>query len=123
MELFKEYLLRIENLEQRARMEAILTWISEKFPALEAKVAWNQPMFTDHGTFIIGFSVSTHHIAVSPEKVSIDHFSAAIKEAGYGHSSNLFRIKWSDPIPFSLLEQMICHNRKDKSDCTTFWRT
>lgn len=122
METFKEYLLSITDLEQRARMEKILNWVSEKFPILEPRVAWNQPMFTDHGTFIIGFSVSKQHIAISPEKVSIDHFSAAIKEVGYGHSSNLFRIKWSEPIHFSLLEQIIAFNMEDKSGCSTFWR-
>lgn len=122
MELFKEYLGTIENLDQRARMEEILNWISENFPALEPKVAWNQPMFTDHGTFIIGFSVSKQHIAVSPENFTIDHFSAAIKEVGYGHSSNLFRIKWSEPIHFSLLEKMILFNMEDKSDYSAFWR-
>lgn len=122
MVIFKEYLSGITNLEQRARMEELLNWVSEQLPVLEPRVAWNQPMFTDHGTFIMGFSVSKQHIAVSPEKVGIDHFSAAIKEAGYGHSSNLFRIKWSEPIPFSLLEKMIAFNRKDKADCSTFWR-
>lgn len=122
MDIFKEYLGGITHLEERARMEEILNWVSEKFSVLEPRVAWNQPMFTDHGTFIIGFSVSKQHVAVSPEKVSIDHFSAAIKEAGYGHSSNLFRIKWSQPIPFLLLEKMIAFNIEDKSDCSTFWR-
>lgn len=106
MEIFKEYLWGIANLEQRARMEEILNWVLNKFPVLEPRVAWNQPMFTDHGIFIMEFSVSKQHIAVSPEKVSIDLFSAAIKEAGYGHSSNLFRIKWNSPIPFSLLEKI-----------------
>lgn len=122
MEVFKEYLSSIAILEQRTRMEEILNWISENFPALEPRVAWNQPMFTDHGTFIIGFSVSKQHIAISPEKVGIDQFSTAITEAGYGHSSNLFRIKWNEPIHFSLLEKMIAFNREDKSDCSTFWR-
>lgn len=122
MEIFKEYLLSIADLEQRARMEEILNWVSEKFPILEPRVAWNQPMFTDHGTFIIGFSMSKQHISISPEKFGIDHFSVAIKEAGYGHSSNLFRIKWSEPIHFSLLEKMIALNMEDKSECSTFWR-
>lgn len=122
MEIFKEYLWSIADLNQRTRIEEILNWVSEKFPVLEPRVAWNQPMFTDHDTFIIGFSVSKQHIAISPEKVSIDHFSATIKKSGYGHSSNLFRIKWSEPIPFSLLEKMIAFNIEDKSDCTTFWR-
>jgi uncharacterized protein YdhG (YjbR/CyaY superfamily) len=31
-------------------------------------------MFTDHGIFIIGFSVAKHHLAVSPESTGINHF-------------------------------------------------
>ena len=31
-------------------------------------------MFTDHGTFIIGFSIAKHHLAVAPERVVIQHF-------------------------------------------------
>lgn len=122
MKIFQAYLSGIHNLEQRARMEEILNWVSEKFPVLEPKVAWNQPMFTDHGTYIIGFSVSKQHISISPEKFGINHFSASILEAGYGHSSNLFRIKWCDPIHFSLLEEMIAFTIEDKADCSTFWR-
>lgn len=122
MEVFNEYLLWIENLEQRNRMEEIFDWIAHKFPNLEQRYAWNQPMFTDHGTFIIGFSISKQHIAVSPEKFGIDHFSERIKEAGYVHSSNLFRIKWKDAIPFDLLEQIISFNIEDKANYSTFWR-
>lgn len=121
MEVFESYLLKITNMEQRARMDEILNWVSEKFPGLEAKVAWNQPMFTDHGTFIIGFSVSKQHISISPEKYGIDHFSAAIIEAGYGHSSNLFRIKWGDEVDFLLLGEMIAFAMERKLDCSGFW--
>lgn len=68
MEKFKDYLTNIENEEHRDRMEEVLTYIKEKFPNLQTKLAWNQPMFTDHGTFIIGFSVSKKHIALAPKK-------------------------------------------------------
>lgn len=44
MEIFKEFLCGIADLEQRIRMEEILNWVSEKFPVLEPRVAWNQPI-------------------------------------------------------------------------------
>ena len=40
---------------------------AEKFPQLKEENKWNQPMFNDHGTFIIGFSIAKGHIAVAPE--------------------------------------------------------
>lgn len=68
MEVFEEYLTRIDNPQHRARLEEIMGWITKTFPNLMPKIAWNQPMFTDHGTFIIGFSVAKHHLAVAPER-------------------------------------------------------
>jgi hypothetical protein len=79
-------------------------------------------MFTDHDTFIIGFSVSKRHLAVAPERAGIQHFSNAITRAGYDHSSQLVRIKWDSPVSFSLLENLIEFNVRDKADCSAFWR-
>lgn len=122
MEEFAEYLARIDDLQHRDRMEEVLTWVHENFPALLAKIAWNQPMFTDHGTFIIGFSVSKLHLAVAPEQMTINHFSGDIVEAGYDHTKQLMRIKWDDPVDYSLLERIIAFNVTEKADCSTFWR-
>ncbi|SEM70766.1 iron chaperone [Lihuaxuella thermophila] len=122
MEVFAEYLARIDNPQHRARTEEVLTWVTKKFPYLKPKIAWNQPMFTDHGTFIIGFSVAKHHLAVAPETAAIHHFSEEIVQAGYDHTKNLVRIPWDRPVDFSLLEKMIEFNILDKADCPTFWR-
>lgn len=122
MEVFAEYLARIDNPQHRARMEEILGWVSKRFPNLVPRIAWNQPMFTDHGTFIIGFSVAKHHLAVAPERAGINHFSDEIVQAGYDHSLELVRIKWDSPVDFSLLEKMIKFNILDKADYSTFWR-
>lgn len=122
METFAEYLASIDNPEHKERTEEVLKWITEKFPSLKPKIAWNQPMFTDHETFIIGFSVSKQHLAVAPEKVVINQFSEEIVQAGYEHTNQLIRMKWKQPTDFSLLERIIEFNIKDKADCTTFWR-
>ncbi|WFR59034.1 iron chaperone [Anaerocolumna sp. AGMB13025] len=122
MEVFEEYLSRIDNLAKRARMEEVFNWIMDKYPKLSPKIAWNQPMFTDHGTFIIGFSISKHHMAVAPEKVWIEQFTDLIKQSGYEHTKELVRIPWSSTVEYSLLESMIDFNIADKADCTTFWR-
>ena len=79
-------------------------------------------MFTDHGTFIIGFSVAKQHLAVAPESAGINHFSDEIVQAGYDHTKQLVRIQWDSPVDFSLLEKMIEFNILDKADCSTFWR-
>ena len=122
MEVFVEYLERIDNLQHRARVEEVLAWVTKKFPNLIPKIAWNQPMFTDHGTYIIGFSVAKHHLAVAPEMAGIIHFSDEIVQAGYDHTKQLVRIQWDSPVDFILLEKMIEFNILDKADCSTFWR-
>lgn len=122
MEVFTEFLEKIDNQQHRARTEEVLGWVAKKYPELQPKIAWNQPMFTDHDTFIIGFSVAKQHLAVAPEKAGINQFSDDIIQAGYDHTKELMRIKWDKPVNFSLLEKMIEFNILDKADCSTFWR-
>lgn len=122
LEVFAQYLERINNHEHRARTEEVLAWVSRTFPQLVPKIAWNQPMFTDHGTFIIGFSVAKHHLAVAPERAGIMRFADDIVQAGYEHTKELVRIRWDRPVHYSLLEKMIEFNILDKADCSTFWR-
>ncbi|WP_163538475.1 iron chaperone [Gracilibacillus sp. YIM 98692] len=122
MEVFADYLANIDNPQHRARTEEVLAWVTEKFPNLVPAIKWNQPMFTDHGTFIIGFSIAKHHLAAAPERAGIIHFSDEIVQAGYDHSKMLVRFPWDRPVDFSLLEKMIEFNISDKEDCSTFWR-
>jgi len=122
MEVFAEYLAKIDNPVHRAGTEEVLAWVLEQFPTLTPKIAWNQPMFTDHGTYIIGFSVAKAHLAVAPEKAGMEHFGDAIQQAGLDHTKLLIRMKWSNPVDFTLLKQLIEFNIADKANCTTFWR-
>jgi uncharacterized protein YdhG (YjbR/CyaY superfamily) len=122
MDVFEEYLAQIGDPLHRARMEEVLEWVSEKFPDLVPKMAWNQPMFTDHGTFIIGFSVSRKHWAVAPERAGMIHVEEDLTRGGYDHTKLLVRFPWDRPVDFALLEKMIEFNRLDKADCATFWR-
>lgn len=122
MRAFAQYLASIDHPQHRDRMEEVLNWVASKFPNLEPAVKWNQPMYTDHGTFIIGFSVSKQHASVSPEAAGIARFADEIVKAGYDHTANLFRIPWNKSVDYSLLERIIEFNKEDKADCTTFWR-
>lgn len=122
MDVFAEFLAKIDDPIHRERMEEIFEWITNKYPNLEKVIKWNQPMFTDHGTFIIGFSVSKKHIAVAPESVTITHVEDDIVKAGYDYTKEIIRIRWNKPVDYHLLEKMIDFNIKDKANCTTFWR-
>lgn len=119
---FQVFLDNIGELEKRERLKDILNNIKERFPQLKEEIRWNQPMFSDHGTFIIGFSVAKEHIAVAPEAVVISLFEREIEEAGYSHTQGLFRIKWTDSVDFNLIYKMVEYNIEDKKDMTKFWR-
>lgn len=122
MDTFEEYLATIHNPVHRAQTEEVLAWVMETFPNLMPKIAWNQPMFTDHDTYIIGFSVAAKHLAVAPEKAGMDRFAEEITQAGHDHTALLIRYKWNRPMDFELLQKLIEFNIEDKADCTTFWR-
>jgi uncharacterized protein YdhG (YjbR/CyaY superfamily) len=120
---FEQFTAGISDQAVQDRVREILKWVLSAFPELDTRIAWNQPIFTHHGTFIIGFSVSKKHLAVAPEHAGIVEFSQRIEQSGYEHTKELIRIKWSDDVDFNLLEQMIRFNIGDKATCGTFWRT
>ncbi len=122
MEAFASFLAAIDNQEHRKKIEEVFSWIHKTFPNLVPKIAWNQPMFTDHGTFIIGFSVAKHHFAVSPDVTAMKLFSEDVAKAGYTQTKNLFRIKWEMEVDHALLERIIQFNIDDKKECKTFWK-
>lgn len=103
-------------------MEDIFNWIVDTFPNLEVRIAWNQPMFTHKGTFIIGFSAAKNHISVAPEEVTIEKFKDQIIGAGYSHTKGLFRIPWNSEVDYKLLQDLIQFNIQDKAGYTKFWR-
>lgn len=122
MNTFDEFLETIENSNHRSRTEEILKWITKKYPELNQEIKWKQPMFTDHNTYIIGFSVSKKHLAVDPEQAGINQFLDEIVQAGYDHTKEIIRIPWTSEIDYSLIEKLINFNITDKAECTTFWR-
>ncbi|MBM7551552.1 iron chaperone [Thalassobacillus pellis] len=122
MEVFETYLAGIDDPDHRDRTKEILAWVINEFPNLEPEIKWNTPMFSDHGTFIIGFSTAKHHLSVSPEEAGIAQFADDIKQAGYSSTKGLFRILWKEPVNYELLKKMIEFNREDKAEYTKFWR-
>jgi len=119
---FETYLNKIEDPSQQARVREVLNWVQTAFPQLEQRFAWNQPMFTDHGTFIIGFSVAKAHMAFAPEGAAMTEFADQIAADNYNSGKKFGRIKWTQPVDYDLLKRIIAFNLADKADCTTFWR-
>ncbi|WP_225723605.1 MULTISPECIES: iron chaperone [Corynebacterium] len=121
-EFFSPVLEKISTAEHRQQALELLHWIHSTFPDLGVCIAWNQPMFTDHGRYIIGFSYAAKHLSVAPEQVGIAKFEEALKELGVSYTANLFRVPWGAEPPYDLLRRMIEFNIEDKKSATGFWR-
>ncbi len=118
----KQFVEKIEVPEHRERVREVLNFIKEEFPQLKEEYKWSQPMFSDHGTFIIGFSVAKGHMAVTPEFDGIIHFADRIDQAKYSRTDMIFRIKWSDDVDYDLLRDIVEFKIEDKKDYDRFWR-
>ena len=122
MDTFDDYLDQIEDFEHRARFAEVMAWMNSNYPKLGQRIAWNQPMYIDHGTFIISFNAYKHHMTVAPEVAGIKHFEEEIAKAGYKHTTMLIQIPWDKPVNYELMSKLIDFNIQDKADVQTFWR-
>ena len=117
-----EYLETIPNDDNRARMVDVLVWVGLTYPELELRIAWNQPMFTHHGTYIIGFSAASKHMAMAPERATMIRFEPVMRERGTDFGTMLVRQPWNKPFDYELLDAFIQHQLAEKQDITSFWR-
>ena len=117
-----EYLETIPNDRNRARMVDVLVWVGLTYPELELRIAWNQPMFTHHGTYIIGFSATSKHMAMAPERATMIRFEPVMRERGTDFSKMFVRQPWNKPFDYELLGAFIQHQLAEKQDITSFWR-
>ena len=115
-----EYLVTIPDDDNRARMVEVLDWVAQHYPELELRIAWNQPMFTHHGTYIVGFSAASKHMATAPERATMIRFEPIMRERGTDFGTMLA----CQPRRFAyeLLDAFIRHQLTDKRDVTSFRR-
>ncbi|MDZ7834654.1 MAG: DUF1801 domain-containing protein [Alkalibacterium sp.] len=110
METFEDYLQTIADDEMKLKLADIYKHVEGGFPDLGKRIAWNQPMYTDHGTFIIAFSAAKNHISVAPEKVALRQFKEQIEDSGYELLKETFKIKRTQPVNYELIDKLIAFN-------------
>lgn len=116
------YLETIPDDDYRAHMADVLVWVGLTFPELELRIAWNQPMFTHHGTYIVGFSAASRHMAMAPERATMIRFEPVMRERGTDFGNMFARRPWNKPFDYELLDAFIQHQLAEKQDVTSFWR-
>ena len=117
-----EYLKTIPNDDNRSRMVEVLNWVAKRYPELELRIAWNQAMFIHHGTYIIGFSAASKHMAVAPERATMIRFEPVMRERGTDFDTMFARQAWNKPFDYELLDAFIQDQLTDKRDVTSFSR-
>ena len=122
MTTLDEFLATIPDDDNRERMVDVLVWVGLTYPELKLRIAWNQPMFTHHGTYIIGFSAASKHMAVAPERATMIRFEPIMRERGTDFGEMFARQPWSKPFDYELLDAFIQHQLAEKQDITSFWR-
>lgn len=116
-----EYLETILNDDNRAQMVDVLVWVGLTYPELELRIAWNQPMFTHHGMYIIGFSAASKHMAMAPERATMIRFEPVMRERGTDFGKMFARQPWNKSFDYELLDAFIQHQLAEKQDITSFW--
>ena len=106
----------------RVRMADVLVWVGLTCPELELRIASNQPMFTHHGTYIIGFSAASKHMAMAPERATMIRFEPFMRERGTDFGKMFARQPWHKPFDYELLDAFIEHQLAEKQDVASFWR-
>ncbi len=122
MEEFKDFIEGIEDTKHRERFLEVIGWVDTHYPHLKKEMKWNEPCYTDHGTFIISFNIAKQHISFCPENKALKVFEEEIKERGYSYGMMIVKIKWKEEIPYDLIQRMIEFNLEDKKECKSFWR-
>jgi hypothetical protein len=115
-----EFLATTPNDDNRSRIVEVLDWTAQHYPELELRIAWNQPMFTHHGTYIIGFSAASKHMAIAPERATMIRFEPVMRERGTNFGTMLACQPWR--FAYEFLDAFIRHQLTDKRHVTSFRR-
>ena len=114
-----EFLATIPNEDNRVRMLEVLDWVAQQYPELELRITWNQPMLTHHGTYIIGFSATSKHMAMAPERATMIRFEPVMRERGTDFGKMFARQPWNEPFDYELLDAFIQHQLNEKQNITS----
>ena len=117
-----EFLATIPSADNRERMVDVVVWVGLTYPELKLRIAWNQAMFIHHGTYIIGFSAASKHMAVAPERATMIRFEPVMRERGTNFGKKFARQPWGKPFDYELLDAFIQYQLAEKQEITSFWR-
>jgi uncharacterized protein YdhG (YjbR/CyaY superfamily) len=116
------FLEAIQNPLIKEKVISLVDFVQKKYPELTLEMKWNQPMFTHHGSFIIGFSTAKTHVNIAPEDPAIKVFKDRLDQLGYKQTKMLIQIKDKQTIDFDFIQTLVDYMIEEKKDIKTFWK-
>jgi uncharacterized protein YdhG (YjbR/CyaY superfamily) len=105
MTVIDDYLENVEA-SKRGALERIRTLAKKIVPNAEEAISYGMPTLKYQGKPFLGFDAHKNHIGIYPYSSEV---ISMLKDQlqGYGLSSGAIRVPLDEPIPESLLEQVI----------------
>ena len=70
----------------------------------------------------MSLNITKAHLSICPENKTIQIFEEELKKREYGYGMMIVKIKWTQDVPYDLIEKMIEFNIEDKKNHAGFWR-
>ena len=116
MTVIDDYLKNIEP-EKRKQLERIRKIAKQIIPDAEEVISYGMPTLRYKGKSFLGFDTHTNHIGIYPFGSSeITIFKDKLNELKYKFSTGAIRVPYNNPIPESLLKEIIKHRVKRITD-------
>lgn len=110
MDTFNDYLNKIVNPEQKARLEEALALTASIDAQLEPRIADDMPAFFIGDKPIIFFAVTKKHFDVYPTLMTLDQFDEEITANDYPAANGAILIKWDKTVDWDMITEIIKFN-------------
>jgi uncharacterized protein YdhG (YjbR/CyaY superfamily) len=99
-----DYLAHLDAVKGQT-MQMILDVITQNFPALSTKIAWNVPHVYVSKTYVFGMSAAKNHLTLNPWSTAVmTHFTPRLSDSGYVVAKTTFQV----PVDWQVDQQLIC---------------
>ncbi|UUX33855.1 iron chaperone [Fundicoccus culcitae] len=122
MTSYQDILNKISEPTQKEHFQNLVDWVQTQHPDFDQSIKWSQLLFEYNGTFIVGFKPTKNFVSVTSEKGLMAKFADKVEAAGYTATDMTYKVPWTAPFNFDLLEELIQIQLEDKKDLNKYWR-
>ena len=99
-----DYLAHLDAVKGQT-MQTILDVITQHFPELQAKIAWNVPQVCHAKTYVFGMAAFKNHLTLNPWSTAVmTHFTPRLIGSGYVVAKTTFQV----PVDWQVDQDLIC---------------